>query len=199
MPIEVTLMDGKGGLQLTGQLGEMMQESAHAALSYARSHAKELGITANFDRIDIHVHLPDVAVAKDGPSGGITVATALISALLRRPVRRDVGMTGEITLRGRVLPIGGLKEKSLAAHRAGLKTMIIPHKNQKDLIEVPRNVQRDIKFIAVKTMAEVLPIALAPEKSPSAARSSQRRGRALRQREVVRPPVEPTGNQPPVH
>jgi ATP-dependent Lon protease len=199
MPIEVTIMDGKGSLQLTGQLGEMMQESAHAALSYARSHAKELGITANFDRIDIHVHLPDVAVAKDGPSGGITVATALISALLRRPVRRDVGMTGEITLRGRVLPIGGLKEKSLAAHRAGLKTMIIPHKNEKDLIDVPRNVQRDIKFISVKTMSEVLPLALAPEKAPGAARASQRRGRALRQREIVRRPVEPTGSQPPAH
>ncbi len=139
MPIEVTIMEGKGGLQLTGQLGQMMQESAQAALSYARAHARDLGITANFDRIDIHVHLPDVAVAKDGPSGGVTVATALISALLKRPVRRDVTMTGEISLRGRVLPIGGVKEKALAAHRAGLKTFILPYRNRKDLVDVPKN------------------------------------------------------------
>ncbi|MEP7198343.1 MAG: endopeptidase La [Chloroflexota bacterium] len=194
MPIEVTIMDGKGNLQLTGQLGEMMQESAHAALSYARTRAKELGITTNFDRVDIHIHLPEGAVAKDGPSGGITVATALISALLRRPVRRDVGMTGEITLRGRVLPIGGLKEKALAAHRAGLKTLIIPYKNRKDLIEIPRLVQRDVKFVLVKTMAEVLPIALAPDKVPAVTHPHVRRTRAHRR--AVRPASEPTTSRP---
>jgi ATP-dependent Lon protease len=199
MPIEVTIMDGKGNLQLTGQLGEMMQESAQAALSYARSHAKELGITANFDRIDIHVHLPDVAVAKDGPSAGITVATALISALLRRAVRRDVSMTGEITLRGRVLPIGGLKEKALAAHRAGLKTMIIPFKNRKDLVEVPRHVQRDIKFVLAKTMSEVLPIALAAEKVAPKLKDGLRRGRAVRHRNAGLPAIEPPISPPQPH
>jgi len=162
MPIEVTIMEGKGNLILTGQLGEVMQESAQAGLSYARAHAKELGITRNFDKIDIHIHVPEGATPKDGPSAGITIATALISALIRRPVHRDVGMTGEITLRGRVLPIGGLKEKVLAAHRAGLKTMLIPKKNRKDLVEIPKRVQRDLKFVFVNRMDEVLPVALLP-------------------------------------
>ncbi len=190
MPVEVTIMEGKGNLQLTGQLGEVMQESVHAALSYARTRAKELGITVNFDRIDIHLHVPEGAVPKDGPSGGITVATALISALLRRPVRRDVGMTGEITLRGRVLPIGGLKEKTLAAHRAGLKTLLIPYKNRKDLVDIPRNIQRDLKLVLVKTMDDVLPIALAAEKTPLTRKTNLRRTRTLR-REVPHPPLEP--------
>ncbi len=161
LAVEVTLMEGKGNLILTGQLGDVMQESAQAALSYARSHVRELGIrNRDFDKLDIHIHVPEGAIPKDGPSAGVTMATALISALTRRPVHREVGMTGEITLRGRVLPIGGLKEKVLAAHRAGLKTILIPRKNKKDMVEIPRKVKRDLQFIFVERMDEVLPIAL---------------------------------------
>ncbi len=161
LSVEVTLMEGKGNLLLTGQLGDVMQESAQAALSYARSHAAELGFgDIDFDKLDIHIHVPEGATPKDGPSAGITMATALISALSRRPVHRDVGMTGEITLRGRILPIGGLKEKVLAAHRAGLKTVVIPKKNQKDLAEIPKRVRRDLNLVLVEHMSEVLPIAL---------------------------------------
>ncbi|MDH7484984.1 MAG: endopeptidase La [Anaerolineae bacterium] len=159
--VEVTLMEGKGNLTLTGQLGEIMQESAQAALSYARSRAEEYGFgDLEFDKIDIHIHLPEGAIPKDGPSAGVTMATALISALSGRPVRRDVGMTGEITLRGRVLPVGGLKEKLLAAHRAGLKTVILPKKNEKDLADIPRRVRRDLKLVFVERMEEILAQAL---------------------------------------
>ena len=176
LSIEVTLMAGKGTLLLTGQLGEVMQESAQAALSYARSHAKELGVgDVDFDKVDIHIHVPEGATPKDGPSAGITMATALISALSRRPVHRDVGMTGEITLRGRVLPIGGLKEKVLAAHRAGLKTVVIPKKNQKDLVEIPPRVKRDLNLILVESMDEVLPIALTEMGQPAPKRTPRRR------------------------
>jgi ATP-dependent Lon protease len=163
LPIEVTLLDGKGNLTLTGQLGEVMQESIQAALSYTRSRAKALKIDlANFEKTDIHVHVPEGGIPKDGPSAGITVATALISAFTNRPVRREVGMTGEITLRGRVLPIGGLKEKVMAAHRAGLKTMILPKKNQKDMVEIPRKVLDDLNCILVEHMDEVVEKALRP-------------------------------------
>ncbi len=161
MPVEVTLMQGKGTLLLTGQLGEVMQESAQAAVSYTRTHAKKLGIDRTaFEKTDIHIHVPEGAIPKDGPSAGITMATALISAFTHRPVRREVGMTGEITLRGRVLPIGGLREKTLAAHRAGLKTMILPKKNQKDMVDIPKKVQRDLSFHFVESMDEVLALAL---------------------------------------
>ena len=172
MPVEVTLMQGKGALLLTGQLGEIMQESAQAAVSYTRSRAREFGIDrAAFEKTDIHIHVPEGAIHKDGPSAGITMATALISAFTRRPVRREVGMTGEITLRGRVLSIGGLREKTMAAHRAGLKTMIVPKKNKKDLVEIPKKVQRDLTFHFVESMDEVLSVALrksAKRKAPGA-------------------------------
>jgi ATP-dependent Lon protease len=161
MPIEVTLMPGKGQLTLTGQLGEVMQESIQAAYSFVRSHAKEYDIKpAQFESCDNHVHVPEGAIPKDGPSAGITLATALISAFSNYKVRHDVAMTGEITLRGKVLPIGGLKEKILAAHRAGITTIIVPHQNQKDLVDVPKKVQRDLKIIFAAKMEEVLKTAL---------------------------------------
>ncbi|MHB8513769.1 MAG: endopeptidase La [Dehalococcoidia bacterium] len=159
--VEVTLMPGKGALTLTGQLGEVMRESAQAALSYARSRASELQIAPDvFEKNDIHVHVPAGAVPKEGPSAGITIATAMISALTRRPINRQVAMTGEITLRGRVLPVGGLKEKILAAHRAGIKTFVLPKRNEKDLTDVPPAVLRELRFVFAVDMAEVLRVAL---------------------------------------
>lgn len=161
MPIEVTLMPGKGNLTLTGQLGEVMQESVQAAHSFVRSHAKEYDIKpTQFENCDIHVHVPEGAIPKDGPSAGITMATALISAFSNHKVRRDVAMTGEITLRGKVLPIGGLKEKILAAHRAGITTVIVPSQNQKDLVDVPKKVLRDLNIIFAAKMEDVLKTAL---------------------------------------
>jgi ATP-dependent Lon protease len=163
MPVEVSLMEGKGGLTLTGQLGEVMQESAQAALSYIRSRAADLEIDPFvFEKLDIHIHVPEGAVPKDGPSAGVTMATALVSTLTNHPVRRDVAMTGEITLRGRVLAVGGLKEKVLAAHRAGIKELLLPQRNQKDLVEVPKRVRRELNLVLVQSMDEVLTQALAP-------------------------------------
>jgi ATP-dependent Lon protease len=159
--IEVTPMMGTGKLVLTGQLGDVMKESARAGLSYIRSKAKEFGIDPEFySNTDIHIHIPEGAIPKDGPSAGITIATAIISALTKTPVRRDVAMTGEITLRGRVLPIGGLKEKILAAHRAGITKVIIPDENTKDLEEIPENIREEIEIVAVQHMEEVLKHAL---------------------------------------
>src|SRR5215211_7293547 len=161
LSIEVLPVRGKGVLQLTGQLGDVMKESAQAALSYARFRADQLGIDPNyFEEHNIHVHVPEGAVPKDGPSAGITLTTALISAMTGRPVRRDVAMTGEVTLRGKVLPIGGLKEKTLAAHRAGIKTFILPKDNAKDIGELPEKVRQDLTLIPVSSMAAVLKIAL---------------------------------------
>jgi len=159
MSVEVNVMEGKGTLILTGQLGEVMQESAQAGLSYTRANAHLLGINPKlFDKMDIHVHIPEGAVPKDGPSAGVAITTALISALTGRPVRRDVVLTGEITLRGRVLPIGGVKEKALAAHRAGVRTFVLPKKNQPDLEEVPANILRGLEVVIVECMDEVLPL-----------------------------------------
>jgi ATP-dependent Lon protease len=161
MPIEVSLMPGKGQMTLTGQLGEIMQESVQAALSYTRAHAKEYGIKSNsFESFDIHLHIPEGAVPKDGPSAGITMATALISAFSEYKIRHDVAMTGEITLRGKVLPIGGLKEKLIAAHRAGVKTVIIPAQNKKDLVDIPKRIRREMNIIFASQMDEVLKHAL---------------------------------------
>ncbi len=159
---EATLMAGKGKLTLTGKLGDVMQESAQAALSYVRAKASELSLAEDFhSKIDIHVHVPEGAIPKDGPSAGITMATSLVSALTKIPTRRDVAMTGEITLRGKVLPIGGVKEKVLAAHRAGVKNIVLPRDNEKDLADIPKNVLDTLDVHMVSTMDEVLKIALA--------------------------------------
>ncbi|MRH42944.1 endopeptidase La [Aquibacillus halophilus] len=168
LSIEVSLYPGKGKLTLTGKLGDVMKESAQAAFSYIRSRAMELNIDPDFhEKNDIHIHVPEGATPKDGPSAGITMATALVSALTGRPVRKEVGMTGEITLRGRVLPIGGLKEKSLSAHRAGITKIIIPADNEKDLEDIPESVRNDLTFIPVQHLDQVLEHALAGEKHES--------------------------------
>lgn len=159
--IEVSLMPGKGKLTLTGQLGDVMKESAKAAFTWTRAHYHDLGIRPNFaENIDIHIHVPEGAVPKDGPSAGVAITTALVSALTGIPVRREVGMTGEVTLRGRVLEIGGLKEKSIAGHRAGLKIIVAPKENKKDLDDFPPQVKKDIKFIFAETVDDVLKVAL---------------------------------------
>jgi ATP-dependent Lon protease len=158
---EASLMYGKGGLTLTGKLGDVMRESATTALSFIRSRAEDLGIARDFNRrIDVHIHVPEGSIPKDGPSAGITMCTALISALNKIPVRSDVAMTGEITLRGKVLPIGGVKEKILAAHRAGINNIILPRDNEKDLPDIPENVLRELNIMLVEEMDEVLEGAL---------------------------------------
>lgn len=163
MPVEVLLIDGKGNLQLTGQLGDIMQESAQAALTYLKSRSSQWEIDYEvYEGTDIHVHIPEGSIPKDGPSAGITIATALTSAFSGRKVHREVGMTGEITLRGNVLPVGGVREKVLAAHRAGIKTVIIPKKNLKDMVDVPKRAKEDLKIIPVEHMDEVLKVALCP-------------------------------------
>ena len=163
---EVSVTPGKGKVQITGRLGEVIQESANAALSYVRSRAKQLGLTPDFySKVDIHIHVPEGATPKDGPSAGITLATAIASALTKIPVRSNVAMTGEITLRGRVLPIGGLKEKMIAAHRGGIDTLVIPKENEKELVEIPANVKRNLEIITVEHMDEVLNAALATTES----------------------------------
>ena len=159
--VEASLIGGKGELIVTGQIGDIMQESARAALSYARANLSLLGVKENvFENKDIHIHVPAGAIPKDGPSAGIAMATALISVLVNKPVNKDIAMTGEITLRGRVLPIGGLKEKALGAIRGGIRTILIPEKNKKELAEIPLNIKRKIKFVSVKNMDEVLSLAI---------------------------------------
>jgi len=164
LAIEVTTMKGKGNLTLTGKLGDVMKESAYAGFSYIRSRSSDFGIPDDFyEKYDIHIHVPEGAIPKDGPSAGITIATALTSALTNRPVRKDVAMTGEITLRGRVLAVGGIKEKVLAAHRAGAKIIILPKENEKNLEEIPINVKRKLKFVLAEHLDEVLDVALLKE------------------------------------
>jgi ATP-dependent Lon protease len=186
MPIEVALMDGKGSLQITGQVGDVMQESAHAAMSYLKSRAKQLGVEyARFEKTDTHIHVPEGSIPKDGPSAGISLATALISAYTGRKVRKEVGMTGEITLRGRVLPVGGIKEKVLAAHRAGLK-------NDKDLVDVPKDAKRDLKFVFVEHIDAVLAAALRPGEK----REKEIKREKKTKRKVRRPARAVTRRQP---
>ena len=167
LSVEVALLKGKGNLILTGQLGDVMKESAQAALSYTRSKSKAWNVKdAFFGDKDVHIHVPVGATPKDGPSAGAALTTALMSAMTQRPVRKEVAMTGEITLRGKVLPVGGVKEKVLAAHRAGIKTFVLPEDNRKDIDDIPRKVRRDIKFVHAKNMDQVLTLALRPPNPP---------------------------------
>jgi ATP-dependent Lon protease len=172
--IEATIVPGLGKLTLTGKLGDVMQESGQAALSYVRSRAEQMGLAKDFyQKLDMHVHVPEGAIPKDGPSAGIALATAIASALTHRPVRHDIAMTGEITLRGRVLPIGGLKEKLLAAHRAQLKTVLIPLDNEKDLTEINKTILDDLKVVLVEHMDQVLEKALLPRQEVSGSDSEE--------------------------
>jgi ATP-dependent Lon protease len=161
MPVEVLVMEGKGNLQITGKIGDVMQESAQAALSYIKSISDDFGIdTENYEKIDIHLHIPEGAIEKDGPSAGVTICVAMLSALTKRKVHLDIGMTGEITLRGKVLPVGGLREKIYAAHRAGLKQLIIPRKNKKDLVDIPKKVKNELIITFAEKMDEIIRVAL---------------------------------------
>lgn len=188
LTIEVTTMTGKGEIKLTGHLGEVMKESAQAALSYIRAHAEELGVDGEkFSNTDLHIHVPEGATPKDGPSAGITMATAILSALTGRAVRGDIAMTGEITLRGKVLPIGGLKEKSLAARRVGIKTVIMPKGNEKDLEELPQTVKKELTFVPVKEVGEVFALALEKETLPP---KKSKKSKAGVERMPVVPPAE---------
>ena len=163
LPVETTITSGKGKVTITGQLGDVIKESATAGITYVRSRSLAFGLEPDFyEHVDFHLHFPEGAVPKDGPSAGVTIVTSLISALLGAPIRKDVAMTGEINLRGKVLPIGGLKEKVLAAYRAEIKIVICPKENEKDLHEVPKNVLKAIEFRYVDSLDEVLRVALAP-------------------------------------
>jgi len=185
LTIESVLLPGKGNIKITGKLGDVMQESVSAALSYVRSRSTRFGIKPTlFEKRDIHVHVPEGATPKDGPSAGVAMATSIVSILTGIPVRRDVAMTGEITLRGRVLPIGGLKEKLLAALRAGITTVFIPKENEKDLAEIPDNVKRHMKIVPVADVDEVIAQALAS------------RPLAIEWEEPAEPPPPPPTQQP---
>ncbi|MBN1284866.1 MAG: AAA family ATPase, partial [Anaerolineae bacterium] len=178
MAVEVSLMPGKGNLQLTGHLGDIMRESAQAAMSYTRANAERFGVAVkDFETRDVHIHVPEGAIPKDGPSAGITLCTALVSAFTRRKVRRAVAMTGEITLRGRVLPVGGVREKLLAAYRAGVRTMILPQRNDKDLDEIPESILNDMEIILVGHMEQVLDVALHGGRAPGDSVTPRRSGR----------------------
>jgi ATP-dependent Lon protease len=174
--VEASTMPGKGNLTLTGQLGEVMQESARAALTYVRSQASHLGLPDDFaENQDVHIHVPAGSIPKDGPSAGVTMATALVSAFTGTKVSKNVAMTGEITLRGRVLPIGGLKDKVLAAHRAGVRTIIVPRDNAQDLDEVPEDVRSDLRFVLADHVDDILPVAIPETKKSN--RKREPRGR----------------------
>jgi len=174
-------MEGKDDFILTGQLGDVMKESARAGLSYIRARTKELGIDpATFEKQTLHIHVPAGATPKDGPSAGVTMATAMASLLTGEPVRRDLAMTGEITLRGRVLPIGGLKSKLLAAHLAGVKTVLIPKRNEKDLVDVPEDVRNELRIVPVETMDQVLAEALIDHARPGSRIKAERAERQKR-------------------
>ncbi|MDE8350262.1 MAG: magnesium chelatase domain-containing protein, partial [Acidocella sp.] len=167
LTIESVLLPGKGAIKYPGKLGDVMQESVQAAYSYIRSRSVQFGIKPPFfDKRDIHIHVPEGATPKDGPSAGIAMATTIVSAITNIPIRRDIAMTGEITLRGRVLPIGGLKEKLLAAMRAGITTVVIPKDNEKDLVEIPENVKKGLKIIPVSHVDEVIDLALSAKPEP---------------------------------
>jgi len=173
--IEATIMNGKGQLTLTGHLGDVMKESAHAALSYARSRADLFDLKPDFYKdLDIHIHVPSGAIPKDGPSAGITMATALISALTQTPIDKDIAMTGEITLRGRVLPIGGVKEKCLAALRAKITNIILPERNKKDIEDIPKDIRKKINFIFVKHMDDVLKVIFKKHRLPKGRKPTPR-------------------------
>jgi ATP-dependent Lon protease len=198
LTIEAAVVPGKGKLQHTGQLGEVMQESIQAAMTVVRSRAAVLGLETEFyQKLDVHLHIPEGATPKDGPSAGIGMCTALVSALTKIPVRSDVAMTGEITLRGEVLPIGGLKEKLLAAHRGGIKTVLIPDENQKDLVEIPDNIKGNLEIKPVKWIDEVLTIALTQQPginaveppAPAAAAAEDKRGGRRNGRRTIKQPV----------
>jgi ATP-dependent Lon protease len=182
--VEATQMPGNKGFQLTGSLGDVMQESARAALSYVRAHADDFGLAPDFfENTDVHLHVPAGSQPKDGPSAGVTMATALVSLFSRHPVSPDIAMTGEITLRGQVLPVGGIKEKVLAAHRSGLKTIILPKKNEADLEDLPEEVLNELEFVFVDRIDEVIDAALEPEPKPK--RSRKRKAQQLPVEELV--------------
>jgi ATP-dependent Lon protease len=193
MPVEVLLMEGKGNLQITGQIGSVMQESAQAALSFLKSRSQALGLDSGlYEQVDIHIHVPEGAIPKDGPSAGITICTALVSAFTGREVLREVGMTGEITLRGRVLPVGGVREKVLAAHRAGLKTVILPKRNMKDLVDVPKRARSELNIIPIEHMDQVLELALAPAKLDARpARPRRKKATPAQSKEQIQPAGQP--------
>jgi len=196
LQIEVSTVPGKGKLTITGNLGDVMQESAQAAMSYIRSRSEALGLDKDFyQKQDIHIHVPEGAIPKDGPSAGIALATAIASALARIPVRHDVAMTGEITLRGRVLPIGGLKEKLLAAHRGEIKDVLIPRDNEKDLAEVPNKITKAINIYMVEHMDEVLDKSLVKEKSIQEAVAEKDDNEGSEEEGVAQQPPQPAESQ----
>jgi ATP-dependent Lon protease len=195
--VEVTRMDGKEDFILTGQLGEVMRESARAGLSWIRTHASELGISREtFEKQTLHIHVPAGGIPKDGPSAGVTMVTAMVSAFTGIPVRKDVAMTGEITLRGRVLPIGGLKSKILAAHLSGARMVILPRKNEKDIRDIPEEIRKSIKLVLADSMDQVLESALRRRPKPLAAAATKPEA-ASEGTPHVRRPEFPT-EQPPV-